>query len=64
MIMHYGSDYTLGHAYFNKMEHQELKLESCPSFLFADPKMEIEHMDKKDAMVRVQIVPTHACART
>ena len=36
MIMHYGAAYTLGKAYFNKMEHQKLTLETCPGFLFAD----------------------------
>ena len=36
MIMHYGAAYTLGKAYFNKMEHQKLTLETCPQFLFAD----------------------------
>ena len=36
MIMHYGAAYTLGKAYFNKMEHQKLTLETCPQFLFPD----------------------------
>ena len=38
-IMHYGSDYTFGDkkAYFNKMSHQELRLETCPNFLFDEP---------------------------
>ena len=38
-IMHYGSDYTLGDkkAYFNKMSHQQLRLETCPNFLFDEP---------------------------
>ena len=29
LIMHYGSDYTLGKTYFNKMAHQQLMLETC-----------------------------------
>ena len=36
MIMHYGAAYTLGAAYFNKMEHQKLTLETCPMYLFPD----------------------------
>ena len=38
-IMHYGSDYTFGNrkAYFNKMSHQQLRLETCPNFLFDEP---------------------------
>jgi len=49
-IMHYGSDYTLGKAYFNKMMHQELRLESCKGFLFDDPGVEIATLGKKDAL--------------
>ena len=38
-IMHYGADYTFGDkkAYFNKMSHQQLRLETCPNFLFDEP---------------------------
>lgn len=50
-IMHYGSDYHLGRAYFNKMAHQNLKLESCPGFLFEDPGLpSLAQLDKKDAL--------------
>ena len=32
-IMHYGADYTLGRAYFNKMNYQQLRLEECSRHL-------------------------------
>jgi len=51
MIMHYGAAYQLGKAYFNKMEHTKLKLETCPNFLFPDPQIEsIGQLNKKDAL--------------
>ena len=37
-VLHYGSDYTVDGAYFNKMMHTNLKLEECPKFLFNMPK--------------------------
>ena len=61
MIMHYGSDFKLGDAYFNKMSHQQLRLETCPKFLFPDPHMPIEGMNKRDAMAQVCIRSTCAC---
>ena len=37
-ILHYGSDYTTADGiYFNKMSHTELKIETCPNFLFGAP---------------------------
>ena len=38
MVLHYGSDFTVDGAYFNKMVHTRLKLETCPAFLFDMPK--------------------------
>lgn len=51
-IMHYGSDFKLGNAYFNKMMHQQLKLETCPAMLFDDPQLPIEPMSKRDALAQ------------
>lgn len=51
MIMHYGAAYTLGAAYFNKMEHQKLTLETCPMYLFPDAAIgNVEQLTKKDAL--------------
>ena len=51
LIMHYGSDYTLGKTYFNKMAHQQLMLETCPGFLFADTGLNnLDQLSKKDAL--------------
>ena len=50
-IMHYGSDFTLGRAYFNKMSHQQLKLETCPNFLLDDPGLpSLSDLGKKEAL--------------
>ena len=50
-IMHYGSDFTLGRAYFNKMSHQQLKLETCPNFLLDDPGLpSLSELGKKEAL--------------
>jgi len=50
MIMHYGSDFKLGKAYFNKMSHTGLQLEQCRGFLFEDPEEPIEDMSKRDGL--------------
>jgi len=60
MIMHYGADFHLGEAYFNKMSYQQLKLEECPAFLFDDPKMPIERMDKRDALAMEHLANLNA----
>lgn len=50
-IMHYGSDYTVGSAYFNKMSHVNLQLERCSGFLFDDAQVEhLDQLSKKDAL--------------
>lgn len=60
-IMHYGSDYTLGKAYFNKMSHQELRLETCPHFLFPDPDLShINQLSKKDALTLEHLATLNA----
>ena len=43
-IMHYGSDFHLGRAYFNKMSHQGLKLETCPG---ARPRRRSPHRPRR-----------------
>jgi len=56
-IMHYGADYTFGDkkAYFNKMSHQQLRLETCPNFLFDEPwdgtvLAHLAELSKQDAL--------------
>ena len=59
--MHYGSDYTLGHSYFNKMAHQELRLERCPNFVFDDPGLtHLEQLGKKDALTLEHLATLNA----
>ena len=60
-IMHYGSDYTLGHSYFNKMAHQELRLERCPNFVFDDPQLtHLDQLGKKDALTLEHLATLNA----
>jgi len=68
-IMHYGADYTLGRAYFNKMNYQQLRLEECshalakPSgslFLLDDPEVDLEAMSKRDALCQEHLSTLNA----
>mmetsp|Transcript_51151 Transcript_51151/g.167196 ORF Transcript_51151/g.167196 Transcript_51151/m.167196 type:complete len:479 (-) Transcript_51151:153-1589(-) len=68
-ILHYGADYTLGRAYFNKMNYQQLRLEECshalakPSgslFLLDDPEVDLEAMSKRDALCQEHLSTLNA----
>mmetsp|Transcript_2166 Transcript_2166/g.3590 ORF Transcript_2166/g.3590 Transcript_2166/m.3590 type:complete len:606 (+) Transcript_2166:33-1850(+) len=50
-ILHYGSDYTVSEVYFNKMSHTDLKIETCPTFLFgAFTEFDAHNISKRDAL--------------
>lgn len=51
LILHYGVDYTVRGAYFNKMNHASLKLQTCPALqLSRDIESTVGSMGKRDAI--------------
>lgn len=49
-MLHYGNDYTVRNVYFNKLDHANLKISSCPGMLFGAPQhMDWNGVSKRDA---------------